>query len=59
MSIEYICDGCGARQPVKREAKPRDWFVREDDDGVQVACSRPCIALVAKASGKTGLVLPI
>ena len=58
--IEVICDGCGKRERVKRWGKPNnDWFEREDADGVQSACSRPCIEIVAKTSGKTGLVIPL
>lgn len=57
--IEVTCDGCGKKQTVKRFEKPWEWFSREDDDGVQLACSRDCISATAKASGKTGLVLPI
>ncbi len=57
--IEVICDGCGKREQVKRFAKPFDWFTREDAEGVQIACSRPCIAEVAKTTGKTGLVIPL
>ena len=59
MAIEVICDGCGKRQQMKRFHKPYDWFSREDDDGVQLACSRPCINKAAKESGKTDVVLPI
>jgi hypothetical protein len=57
--IEIICDGCGRREQVKRFAKPWEWFSREDEDGVQLACDRRCIESTAKASGKTGTVLPI
>lgn len=59
MAIEVICDGCGKREPVKAWRKPHAWFERGDDDGVQLACSRPCIEAVAKSTGKTGTVLPI
>jgi len=57
--IEVMCDGCGKKQAVKQFQKPWEWFSREDDDGVQLACSRPCIDKTAAATGKTGLVLPI
>ncbi len=57
--IKYICDGCQKEQLTANSLKPHHWFVRSDEDGEQHACSRPCIEKVARASGKTGLVLPI
>lgn len=57
--IEVTCDGCGRKQTVKRFDKPREWFSREDDDGVQLACSRQCIRKTAEATGKSGLVMPL
>jgi len=57
--IEVTCDGCGKKQTVKSFQKPWEWFSREDEDGVQLVCSRPCIEATSRASGKTGLVLPI
>lgn len=64
VACEYICDGCGKREPAQvslrgEYIKPRDWFSRRDGDGTQVACSRECIEQVAAATGKTGLVAPI
>jgi len=59
MSVIFKCDGCGAEVEKSSATKPYDWFSRKDDDGEQFACSRGCIAKVAEASGKTGLVLPI
>lgn len=63
MAAEWICDGCGKRAPGVPAGgnwyKPDSWFERSDDDGIQTACSRPCIDRIAKASGKTGVVLPI
>lgn len=63
MACEFICDGCGKRAPAvhnKRDwFKPRSWFQRSDDDGVQDACSRECIDKIAKATGKTRAVIPI
>ncbi len=63
MGCEFICDGCGARQKVKRFPggyfKPSSWYARSDKDGGQVACSRECIKKVATDTGKTDLVLPI
>jgi hypothetical protein len=57
--IEVICDGCGKREPVKRFSKPWEWFQREDEDGIQLACSRRCIEVTAQSSGKTATVLPL
>lgn len=39
--------------------KPRLWFQRSDDDGIQVACSRECIDKIAQNTGKTDVILPI
>jgi hypothetical protein len=63
MACEYICDGCGKREPAEFNGrdyfKPRNWFARGDKDGRQEACSRACIEKVAAKTGKTDLVLPI
>lgn len=64
MAAEAICDGCGERQPMVagRDGnwhKPRSWFERSDEDGIQTACSRECIQKIAEKSGKTSVVLPI
>ena len=58
MSVEVTCDGCGKKQTMRRLEKPREWFIREDEDGIQLACSRPCVEETARVTGKTGLVLP-
>jgi hypothetical protein len=63
MSCKFTCDGCGEEEMGEHANgnwfKPRDWYVRSDKDGPQVACSRRCIETVASRSGKTGCVLPI
>lgn len=66
MACKYICDACGKEKPgafypngTRGFHKPHDWYERQDKDGIQVACSRPCIDAIAKKSGKTGVVLPI
>lgn len=64
MACFFECDGCGKREPGENNRtghwfKPRDWYERSDKDGTQTACSRACIAKVAKATGKTSVVLPI
>ena len=64
MAVEFICDGCGKRGAGMSNRlgdwfKPHSWYSRTDDDGTQLACSRPCIEKIAKASGKTDVVLPI
>ena len=63
MSVIYICDGCGKQEPAldmpHGAFKPPNWFARGDKDGTQYACSRECIEIVAKKTGKTDLVLPI
>jgi len=59
----FRCDGCGKTAPGVHYPggwfKPDVWFERSDADGVQLACSRECIATVSKASGKTSLVIPL
>lgn len=63
MAAEFICDGCGKREPAvpgaHSWAKPPQWFERGDEDGIQDACSRECIRRIAEKTGKTSLVLPI
>ena len=64
MSAEIICDGCGKRAAMTATRhgdwiKPRDWFQRSDEDGIQTACSRECIEKIARKTGKTGVVLPV
>lgn len=39
--------------------KPSSWYERSDEDGCQTACCRGCIDKVAKATGKTSVVMPI
>lgn len=62
MSVEYICDGCGKREPAANMPhgffKPARWFERGDEHGTQVACSRECIAKIAQKTGKTAVVAP-
>lgn len=58
MSVKYICDGYGKEAlSTKQGFKPYDWYARTDDDGVQHACSRPCIDTTSVKSGKTGVIL--
>lgn len=65
MAAKFICDGCGKEAPAEYYPhdfgwhKPRDWFQREDSDGVQDACCRECIKKIAEKSGKTSLVIPL
>jgi len=63
MGAESICDGCGKRAPMVQGVhdwfKPRAWFERSDDDGIQTACSRGCIGKIASKSGKSDLVIPV
>jgi hypothetical protein len=65
MAAEIICDGCGKREPMwvstslHNWIKPASWYERSDEDGIQTACSRPCIEKIAKESGKTPCVLPV
>lgn len=60
--VTYRCDGCGAEAPGSFYNgdfhKPERWYIRSDEDGAQVACSRPCIDRIAEASGKTKAILP-
>lgn len=66
MSATIKCDGCGKEEPMVRYPngsrgwfKPESWYQREDEDGVQVACSRECIKKIADKSGKTEVVIPL
>lgn len=63
MSAFVKCDGCGKEAQMEEAThqffKPRHWYQRSDDGGIQVACSRQCIEHVAAESGKTRLVLPV
>ncbi len=64
MACKFICDGCGKEEPAEQNHMgnwfhPRDWYERSDKDGIQTACSRGCIELIAKKSGKSPVVLPI
>ena len=63
MSAEWICDGCGKREPAMQGRSgwfsPKSWYSRGDDYHTQDACSRECIDKIAKATGKTNVVLPI
>ena len=61
--VTFRCDGCGKESPGVNYGngnfnKPNNWFIRGDDDGVQIACSRACIETVSNTSGKTSVVLP-
>jgi ADP-ribose pyrophosphatase YjhB (NUDIX family) len=62
MSATIKCDGCGKEAPMvigyQGWAKPGGWLQRQDADGIQDACSRECIDIIAKKSGKTSVVLP-
>jgi len=44
VNCKYICDGCLKEEWALVGAngflKPRNWFQRQDKDGIQVACSR-------------------
>lgn len=62
-SSEFTCDGCGATATGEKWAdrqwhKPRLWYQRSDADGDQLACSRDCIDVVAKETGKTRAIFP-
>lgn len=63
MACEFICDGCGKRAPAIHNRlnwfKPSEWFERSDEDGIQTACSRPCIETIAQKTGKTSVVVPL
>ena len=57
------CDGCGLEQDARvgrdgEPEKPSYWYSREDEDGVQLACSRECISVIAEKTGKSSMVMP-
>ncbi len=63
MACKIICDGCGKEENGEYANhswhKPHQWYERKDEDGPQTACSRQCIDLIAKKTGKTDLVCPV
>jgi hypothetical protein len=65
MGAEAICDGCGKRALMLPSGdgihwvKPHTWYERSDKDGIQTACSRECIKLIAEKTGKPATVLPL
>lgn len=64
MASAFICDGCKKTAWAHRSpdghiwVKPPNWYQRSDKDGIQDACSRECIELIAAKTGKTKTVLP-
>jgi hypothetical protein len=65
MAAEFICDGCGKRESAVYYPsgtagwqKPAAWYQRQDDSGVQDACSRTCVQAIAQKTGKTSVVIP-
>jgi len=65
MSAKIRCDGCGKEAPMVHYPngssgwhKPDNWYQRQDECGIQDACSRECIKKIDSESGKTGVVLP-
>lgn len=64
MACIYICDGCNKKQKAShydaiRYTKPNTWYQRADKNGIQDACSRKCIEIISKQTGKTNTILPI
>jgi hypothetical protein len=62
--VTFRCDGCGLLGQGHHNRmgdwfKPSHWYQRGDEEGVQLACSRRCIDLIAQKSGKTSVVLPV
>ena len=59
---DFVCDGCGRRGTGflhhGKWAKPPHWYSREDENGVQLACSRECVKAVAALTGAPSMVLP-
>jgi len=56
MAAESICDNCGKRAPMVagragRWHKPRAWYERSDDDGIQTAWNTREAAEAAKKGG--------
>lgn len=59
MSDNIKCHGCGKDSGrSEHQGKPAAWYSRQDDDGKQYACSRPCIDTIAETTGKTRVILP-
>ena len=66
MPVEYICDGCGKREPSPRNVinfgwvKPEGWYGRTDAETGKsyVACSRKCIDAIEENTGETNIIAP-
>ncbi|HXH05867.1 MAG TPA: hypothetical protein VNI83_04680 [Vicinamibacterales bacterium] len=66
MGAEFICDGCGRREPGWADPvygfwhKPHHWYQRTDssDGTTYVACSRSCIEQIERHSGKKAVIAP-
>ena len=72
MSTQYTCDGCGRTQqgiwnghkwdrPLVDSGKRGGgnfWWERQDEDGIQHACSHECIDKTDQKSGKRNWVFP-
>lgn len=60
------CDGCGKQAPAKvltgrcgtTYTKPDHWFRKGSDYDPKTACSRACVAVIAKRDGGDGMILP-
>lgn len=67
MAVEWICDGCGKRQPGEHNGqhwfKPSVWFERTADDRILAACSRECVERVnenEKSAGRKSMpIIPL
>lgn len=65
MAVEFICDGCGKREPcvygyAGDAHKPGQWFQRFDKEKNKAlhACSRACVDRTADKTGSHRVILP-
>ncbi len=64
MGVMYVCDNCGKQalagsNKMGNWLKPATWYTRTDEDGTLVACSRECVEIVSKKTGKPNVIRPI
>lgn len=64
MACEFICDGCGKREPAERRekgcGKPWMWYQRTQPETGKVfdACCRECIEQINRETGDPAPVMP-
>lgn len=56
MAVEFICDGCGKREPADVTGDviriPDNWFGRHAANTAESVCSRACAETIDKKEGR-------